>query len=167
MNVQRFGPQGIRRGSQRILWESAWDPYTLKNAFTNWAKVIDCGDVPVTWLDNTIALRQIDEAHRIISSRPAANQSIADLVAEATSPKPVPRILTLGGDHTTTLSALRSVHKHFGKVSVIHFDSHLDTWDPAVLGGGISEYAGVNHGTFLHIAHEEGLLNADSSVHAG
>lgn len=79
---------------------------------------------------------------------------------------PVPRILTLGGDHTTTLSALRSTYTHWGAVSVIHFDSHLDTWDPEVLGGGLSHYAGVNHGTFLHIAHEEGLL-LNSSMHAG
>jgi len=51
-----------------------------------------------------------------------------------------------------------------------------------VLGGGISDYAyvppsllrpisnnppsGVNHGTFLHIAHEEGLI-LNSSIHAG
>lgn len=42
----------------------------------------------------------------------------------------------------------------------------MDTWDPEVLGGGISHYAGVNHGTFLHIAHEEGLIR-NSSVHAG
>lgn len=40
----------------------------------------------------------------------------------------------LGGDHTTTLSALRSTYDKFGAVSVIHFDSHLDTWDPTVLG---------------------------------
>jgi len=51
-------------------------------------------------------------------------------------------------------------------VSVIHFDSHIDTWDPEVLGGGISHYAGVNHGTFLHIAHEEGLIR-NTSIHAG
>ena len=49
---------------------------------------------------------------------------------------------------------------------MIYFDSHLDTWDPEVLGGGISRYAGVNHGTFLHVAYEEGLL-LDSLVHAG
>jgi len=74
--------------------------------------------------------------------------------------------VTLGGDHTTTLSALRSTHRHWGPVSVIHFDSHIDTWDPEVLGGGISHYAGVNHGTFLHIAHEEGLIR-NTSIHAG
>lgn len=46
----------------------------------------------------------------------------------------VPRIVTLGGDHTTTLSALRSTYQRFGAVSVIHFDSHIDTWNPDVLG---------------------------------
>lgn len=35
-----------------------------------------------------------------------------------------------------------------------------------MLGGGVSHYAGVNHGTFLHIAHEEGLI-LNSSIHAG
>jgi len=39
--------QGIRRGSQRITPETAWDPYTLQNAFTDWAKIVDCGDVPM------------------------------------------------------------------------------------------------------------------------
>lgn len=37
----------------------------------------------------------------------------------------MPRIVTLGGDHTTTLSALRSTYGHWGAVSVIHFDSHI------------------------------------------
>ncbi|KAI4961798.1 hypothetical protein J4E86_000827 [Alternaria arbusti] len=32
--------------------------------------------------------------------------------------------------------------------------------------GGISHYAGVNHGTFLHIAHEEGLIR-NTSIHVG
>ena len=49
---------------------------------------------------------------------------------------------------------------------MVHFDSHIDTWDPDVLGGGVSHYAGVNHGTFLHIAHEEGLVT-NTSVHVG
>lgn len=35
-----------------------------------------------------------------------------------------------------------------------------------MLGGGLSHYAGVNHGTFLHIAHEEGLIR-NTSIHAG
>lgn len=51
----------------------------------------------------------------------------------------------LGGDHTITLAALRSTIDHWGVVNVIHFDSHIDTWDPHQIGGGISEYASVNH----------------------
>lgn len=73
----------------------------------------------------------------------------------------------LGGDHTVTLAALRSTIDHWGVVNVIHFDSHIDTWDPTRLGGGITDYASVNHGTFLHIAHEEGLISNGSSIHAG
>jgi len=67
-----------------------------------------------TFLDNTVALKQLEKAHQIISGRPG----------NATEYK-TPRIITLGGDHTTTLSALRSAHNRWGRVSVIHFDSHV------------------------------------------
>ncbi|KAF1943021.1 Arginase/deacetylase [Clathrospora elynae] len=151
----RFGPGGIRRGSRRIEAATGWSVYTGDNVLLDWARVVDCGDAPLTFLDNTVALKQLDRAHQIVSSRNTNS-------TEHTNP----RIITLGGDHTTTLSALRSTYHHWGPVSVIHFDSHLDTWDPKVLGGGISHYAGVNHGTFLHIAHEEGLIH-NTSIHAG
>jgi len=91
---------------------------------------------------------------------------ISGRTANTTAKSSIPRIITLGGDHTTTLAALRSTYERWGPVSVIHFDSHIDTWDPKVLGGGISHYAGVNHGTFLHLAHEEGLIRNDS-IHVG
>ncbi|RFU26854.1 hypothetical protein B7463_g9481, partial [Scytalidium lignicola] len=152
----RYGPSGVRTGSQRIEPNFSWSVYTGENVLASWAKIVDCGDVPLTFLDNTYALRQLDEAHKIISGKPAHT-----LLKSKT-----PRIITLGGDHTTTLSALRSTYERWGPVSVIHFDSHIDTWDPEVLGGGVSHYAGVNHGTFLHIAHEEGLI-LNSSIHAG
>lgn len=151
----RFGPAGIRRGSQRMSPEEAWNIYTEENTLMSWAKIVDCGDVRMTYLDNIIALKQLDKAHQIVSGQ------------ASTSPEKghVPRIVVLGGDHTTTLSALRSTFNRFGAVSVIHFDSHLDTWEPKMLGGDLSHYAGVNHGTFLHIAHEEGLI-LNSSIHA-
>ncbi|KLJ05998.1 agmatinase [Blastomyces silverae] len=145
----RFGPGGIRQGSRRIRPDGAWSIYTGENAFKSWANIVDCGDVPLTFLDNTVALKQLDKAHKVVSSRPANASDVTR----------VPRIITLGGDHTTTLPALRSTYKHWGQVAVIHFDSHI--------GGGISNYAGVNHGTFLHIAHEEGLVLNSSSIHVG
>ncbi|KAI1089880.1 arginase [Rostrohypoxylon terebratum] len=152
----RYGPRGIRIGSQRKGAGFSWSVYTGRNPLKSWATVVDCGDVPLTWLDNNVALAQLDKAHTVISGRTASNETYSSH----------PRILTLGGDHTTTLSALRSTFNHWGPVSVIHFDSHIDTWDPAIIGGGISDYAGLNHGTFLHIAHEEGLIR-QNSIHAG
>ncbi|KAI8179155.1 proclavaminate amidinohydrolase, partial [Colletotrichum sp. SAR 10_70] len=106
----------------------------------SWARVVDCGDARLTWLDNTVSLKRLDKAHKVtglelqiqeqdadedkgISGRPAANSAVSV----------TPRILALGGDHTTTLSALRSTYEKWGPVSVIHFDSHIDTWDPSVL----------------------------------
>ncbi|KAF2143613.1 uncharacterized protein K452DRAFT_224113 [Aplosporella prunicola CBS 121167] len=150
----RYGPRGIRWGSSRMQ-PDGYSIYTGKNSYGSWAKVVDCGDAPLTFLDNTVALKQLDWAHKVVASR-TTNSSVYT----------TPRIITLGGDHTTTLSALRSTREKWGPVSVIHFDSHIDTWDPEVLGGGISHYAGVNHGTFLHIAHEEGLIR-NTSIHAG
>ncbi|KAL3460794.1 agmatinase 1 [Aspergillus heterothallicus] len=149
----RYGPGGIRLGSRRL---TGWSLYTGENVFESSAKLVDCGDAPLTWLDNTVALKQLDLAHKVVSSRKT----------NSTKYGRTPRIITLGGDHTTTLPALRSTYEHWGPVSVIHFDSHIDTWDPKVLGGGISHYAGVNHGTFLHLAHEEGLIG-NNSIHVG
>ncbi|KAI1353415.1 arginase [Xylaria sp. FL0043] len=152
----RYGPRGIRANSQRISADFAWNVYTGKNALKSWATVVDCGDVPMTVLDNNYALAQLTKGHKVVSGRRAANQSVSS----------TPRIIMLGGDHTATLPALRSVHKHWGQASVIHFDSHLDTWIPSEISGGISDYADLNHGTFLHIAHEEGLIR-NTSIHAG
>jgi len=76
-------------------------------------------------------------------------------------------VITLGGDHTITLPLLRSINRAYGPVSVIHFDSHLDTWRPKVFGGSPSEVASINHGTYFYHASQEGLLRNDSNIHAG
>src|SRR5579862_7434760 len=112
---------------------------------------------PLTPFDNRIAFRQIKQSHERLTR------------FSTSSPKngTIPRIITLGGDHTITLPALRAIHANFGKVAVLHFDSHLDTWSPEVLSGNQSSYAAINHGTFLHIAHEEGLLVDGKNMHAG
>jgi agmatinase len=102
-------------------------------------------------------LRQIKSSH----------QKITKFSTTSSKNGTIPRVITLGGDHTITLPALRALHSNFGKVAVLHFDSHLDTWDPEVLSQNQSAYAAINHGTFLHIAHEEGLLIDGKSMHAG
>jgi len=38
------------------------------------------------------------------------------------------------------------MNRAYGPVTVIHFDSHLDTWKPKVFGGAPSKVASINHG---------------------
>jgi agmatinase len=62
------------------------------------------------------------------------------------------------------LPILRSIYSAYGSVSVIHFDSHLDTWKPSVFGGAPSAQAAVNHGTYFYWASLEGLIKNGSSI---
>jgi agmatinase len=81
--------------------------------------------------DNTFALKQIEEGHyNILSRTPVTN---AHEPGPAKAGKTLPRVITLGGDHTITLPLLRSVNRAYGPVTVIHFDSHLDTCKSSIL----------------------------------
>jgi agmatinase len=132
----RFGPKAIRAASVRkaygyslytgeivnarttfkdLCHQSSFNPYQGRDPVRDWARVVDCSDAPLTFLDNRVALRTLDQAHRAVSGRTTAHPEKST----------IPRIVTLGGDHTTTLSALRSTYKRWGPVSVVHFDSHI------------------------------------------
>jgi agmatinase len=79
-----------------------------------------------------------------------------------------PRVLSLGGDHSIVLPILRSLKDVYGPVSVIHLDSHLDTWDPYEGYTGIaSEQSAITHGTFFWHASREGCVAKGTSIHAG
>lgn len=68
--------------------------------------------------------------------------------------------IVLGGDHSITLGELRAVAKKHGPVALVHFDSHLDTWD---------NYWGLKytHGTPFRRAVEEGLIDTEHSIQIG
>ncbi|KAF2749100.1 Arginase/deacetylase [Sporormia fimetaria CBS 119925] len=161
----RFGPSGIRQGSRRLNLYGGYNVPLEANPFNSWAKVLDCGDIPVTSYDNAYALQQIEEGHNLLLSREPYTH--AKEIGSSKKGKTLPRLITLGGDHTITLPLLRSINRAYGPVSVIHFDSHLDTWKPKVFGGSPSEQASINHGTYFFHAAQEGLLANDSNIHAG
>ena len=75
--------------------------------------------------DHAYALQQIEHGHYNLLTR----QPVTDAHKKGPSlqGKTLPRLITLGGDHTITLPLLRSINRAYGPVSVIHFDSHLDT----------------------------------------
>ncbi|CAO3686415.1 unnamed protein product [Umbelopsis vinacea] len=152
----RFGPAGIRDGSRRLNLYGGYNVPMDVNPFSDWAKVVDCGDIAVTPYDNKFAIDQIQFGHQELLHR-----------KPSTATSKFPRLITLGGDHTITLPLLRSIHSAYGPISVIHFDSHLDTWKPKVFGGAKSDQASINHGTYFYHASQEGLIKKGSSIHAG
>jgi len=80
-----------------------------------------------------------------------------------------PKLLTLGGDHSIALAALRALYKIYGQpIAVVHFDAHLDTWHPAKYPSPWeSKQSDFNHGSMFWIASNEGLILNGSSVHGG
>lgn len=80
-----------------------------------------------------------------------------------------PKIISLGGDHSLALGALRALHKVYKQpIAVLHFDAHLDTWHPSKYPSPWpSRQAEFNHGSMFWIASQEGLIMNGSSVHAG
>ncbi|KAE8168354.1 arginase family-domain-containing protein [Aspergillus tamarii] len=165
----RFGPAGARMGARRLSPSMGYSLYIQScgyvllsmdhgiNPFRDWAQIVDCGDISNTPFDKLQAIQELEHGWKQIGARQPKNTEKGDNV----------RLISIGGDHTITLPALRALHPIWGKVAVLHFDSHLDTWDPKQLGGGLSKYAEITHGSMLHLAHEEGLLSNNSNMHLG
>ena len=127
-------------------------------------KVVDCGDIPVTPVDNALALRQMTLGLATLGGRKPANKDVMEKV----------RLVSLGGDHSIALSALRALSNIYGreKIVVVHFDAHLDTWSadkyPNVWNEGGQENMGwFNHGSMFRLAFQEGLISKKKNVHAG
>lgn len=154
----RFGPRAIRDASQRQNSLRGFNTRAGINPYKNWAKFLDCGDIPVSPMDNAIALKQMTLGFKelLINRKSEIDNNHA------------PRLIALGGDHSITLPHLRSLNKIYGKISVIHFDAHLDTWSP----NGYPNYWSSNqsdftHGSMLWMARNEELISDDSNVHIG
>jgi agmatinase len=67
-------------------------------------------------------------------------------------------LVALGGDHFVTLPLLRGTAQTHGRLALIHFDAHTDTYD---------EDEKYNHGCMFHRAPREGLIDPARSVQVG
>ncbi|AWR96831.2 agmatinase [Acidianus sulfidivorans JP7] len=125
----RFGPMGIRQGSRLLRpYNQFLDVYPFDTL-----NACDKGDV-------NVMPGYIEDTMKIIENE-----------VFSTIEKGVVIPFIAGGDHSITLPILRAMYKKYGKVNLIHFDSHFDFWD---------SYWGkkYTHGTWLRRAREEGLL---------
>lgn len=133
----RFAPAKIREAS------SLGRSYHWSRDISIFEKlrVADIGDCPVVPID-----------------LPQTYQKIEAFVDQVISTGK--KFISVGGDHSTTLPVLRSLKKHYGKVALIHFDAHLDTY-PAAWG---CEY---HHGSFLRHAINEELVKPSQILQIG
>ncbi len=133
----RFGPRAIREASAFQAWDPSWwwgfDPFEQ-------LAVADYGDCCFDYgHPESIPGAIADEAFEIISQGPG--------------------LLSFGGDHFVTYPLLQAHHRLHGKLSLVHFDAHTDTW-PAEKGR-------IDHGTMFYHAIKEGLIDPATSIQIG
>ena len=179
----RFGPRGIRAASAREKPGRSYNTLYGLDPFANLVhkaggspedhvgqisgggvgiSIVDCGDIPITPFDAAHAFKQMEQGYRQVLFHNTSS------MPSSASRWTHPRILSLGGDHSIVLPILRSLKDVYGPISVIHLDSHLDTWDPYGGYTGIaSEQSAITHGTFFWHAGREGCISKGTSVHAG
>jgi agmatinase len=133
----RFGPRAIREQSALIR---PWHPVLKVHPFER-LRVADCGDVDVAPIS-------IERTYEAITRR----------IEEVTAAGAVP--VAVGGDHSVSLPILRALARRHGRVGLVHFDAHPDTWD---------QYFGSKyfHGTPFRRAVEEGLVDPARMIQVG
>jgi agmatinase len=133
----RYGPRHVREQSSLIR---PWNPVLHVSPFEK-LRVVDYGDVDVVpiSIEGTFA---------------AIEREMDALVGAGVMP------LAVGGDHSVTLPILRSLARRHGRLGLVHFDAHPDTWD---------EYFGSKyfHGTPFRRAVEERLIDPRRTIQIG
>lgn len=129
----RDGPQAIRRAS-RMLTDGDHPEFWIEPATLN---IADIGDLQ-------LALGDIPESLRLIE------EQVTGLA----------HLITLGGEHGITLPLLRALSRRLGKLALVHFDAHVDTW-PTNFG---QTYA---HGSVFYHAIEEALIDPHRMIQIG
>ncbi|MFK8049960.1 MAG: agmatinase [Halioglobus sp.] len=133
----RSGPSGIRQASANLRWEEQRWPWGFTLA--DRVNAADYGDVQFLWGDSEDMLSQVEE-------------HAAKITATGKT------LISLGGDHFVTLPLLRGHARTHGKMALIHFDAHTDTYD---------EEEKYNHGCMFFRAPREGLIDTSKSIQIG
>ena len=133
----RFGPRQIRAESAMLR------PYNMASRVSPFdhLQVADLGDIAI-------------DAFSLARSVALIEEGIAGVLAHGCTP------ITLGGDHTLTLPALRAVHARHGPVGLVHVDAHADV-NEHMFGEAIA------HGTPFRRAVEEGLIEGSRVAQIG
>lgn len=131
----RLGPRAIRNMSQlTCCFSYPWE-YKISEA----ANIIDYGDVGYyVGADTTKVMLEETYNHA---------KKIFDNGC---------RLLTLGGDHTIPYGMIRTASEKYGKLALLHFDSHQDS-TPSTDGN-------ISHANFAYDLQAEGCIDPSHSA---
>lgn len=134
----RIGPTAIRQASGNLRWEEKRWPWDF-SAFDR-IRLADYGDLEFPAGNHEVLFDQIELHYEQLLN---AGKSV----------------LSLGGDHFVTLPLLRAHCKVHGKLAMIHFDAHTDTYE--------EEGSTYNHGSMFYHAPREGIIDPDKTIQVG
>ncbi|WP_337031956.1 agmatinase [Paenibacillus illinoisensis] len=134
----RFGPSAIREMSQRIRT-------------TNPAQGIDSSEYlsGIDYGDFSIYPGYIEQTYETVQ------QQLAPIYANGIVP------IILGGDHSISYPHIKAAAEQYGPISLVHFDSHSDAWEP------MDEIRKYSHGNMFYHGVKEGWINAETSIQMG
>ncbi|MEE4144699.1 MAG: agmatinase [Halieaceae bacterium] len=133
----RSGPNAVRQASANLRWEEQRWPWTFSLA--DRLKAIDYGDLHYSYGDSEDMLALVEA-------------KAAEIAGAGKT------LVSIGGDHFVTLPLLRGHAKVHGKLALIHFDAHTDTYQ---------DEEKYSHGCMFHRAPREGLIDPARSVQIG
>ena len=134
----RSGPSAIRQASANLRWEENRWPWDFC-AFDR-IRLADYGDLEFPAGNHE---ELFDQVARLYDKLLNAGKTI----------------LSFGGDHFVTLPLLRAHSKVHGKLAMIHFDAHTDTYE--------EEGSNYNHGSMFYYAPREGIIDAGKTIQVG
>lgn len=133
----RFGPAAVRAASAQLSWGAPWpwgfDPFER----------LACVDYGDCWFDSGEPLTIPD----------AIQNHASEIISTST------QLISIGGDHFVSLPLLRAHAARHGKLAMIHFDAHSDTWR--------DDGKRIDHGTMFRHAVNEELIDPAHSVQIG
>lgn len=136
----RFGPRAIREQSLiACCFKYPWN-YKLGDV----AKVVDYGDVGY-WVGAKAISFMVEDSYKHA-------KKILDSGC---------RLITLGGDHTIPYGPVRATAEKYGKLALLHFDSHQDSTRSEENSDGSRN---ISHANFAYDLQEEGCIDPSHSA---
>ena len=136
----RFAPRAVREQSLiACCFKYPWE-YKL----TDEAKIVDYGDVGY-WVGAKATEFMVEDSYKHAKKILDAGCSL----------------MTIGGDHTIPYGPVRAASEKYGKLAMLHFDSHQDSTKSEIKADGTRN---LSHANFAYDLQEEGCIDPSHSA---